>query len=307
MKIIDSKNLSIKLKSDIKEKLKNEKFKSIPNPHLIIIQVGDDSVSRLSINNKKKACEEVGIKCSLYQYKEEVTTEHLKNIIHNLSLTPTVTGIMIQSPLPKHIDKQAIIDEIDPIKDVDGITRVQAGMLQLGINDKNRLLPYIAKGIIRLLESITILEGKNVVVVGRSNTIGKPVAQLLQEKNATVTLCHSKTRDLDLIVRMADIVIFATGMPKHFGHRYFYGSSEAIIIDAGICKDENGKLCGNLNAEDLNNTNYTNKYLYTTVPDGIESIITVELLDNIYISYENQFDIIWKYYQNREIANIALN
>lgn len=307
MKIIDGKSLSEKIKSDLKEKLQNEKFKSIPKPHLVVIQVGDDPASNLYINNKKKACEEVGIKCSHYQYKEEVTTEHLKNIIRKLSLTPTVTGIMIQLPLPDHIDEQAIIDEIDPIKDVDGFTRVQAGMLQLGINDKNRLLPCTAKGIIRLLESVTTLEGKDVVVVGRSNIVGKPLAQLLQEKNATVTLCHSKTRNLEWYTRNSDIIILATGKPEYFNSRYFYGCENIIIIDAGINRNKNDKLCGDLNVEDVQDMTYASSYQYTPVPGGVGPMTVAELLDNIYIAYENQFDNIWNYYQNRQIANVELN
>lgn len=307
MKIIDGKELANKVKEDVALKLSDEKFKNITPPHLVVIQVGYNPASDLYIKNKKKACESVGIKFSHYQYGEEVTTDYLKEIIQKLSLLPTVTGIMIQLPLPKHINERELIDAIDPMKDVDGFTTVQAGMLQLGIQDKNRLLPCTAKGIVRLLETVTTLEGKNVVVIGRSNIVGKPVAQLLQEKNTTVTLCHSKTQDLDSLIRETDIVVFATGLPKHFGERYFYGNPEVIIIDAGICKDENGKLCGDLNVEDLENSYNTNKFYYTPVPGGVGPMTVAELVDNVYLAYENQFDFIWKYCSSRQIFQDKLH
>lgn len=301
MKIIDGKELANKVKIEVAKKILSEKFKNITPPHLVVIQVGDNPASNLYINNKKKACESVGIRFSHYQYGEEVTTSYLKEIIQKLSLMPTVTGIMIQLPLPKHINERELIDAIDPMKDVDGFTSVQAGMLQLGMKDDNRLLPCTAKGIIRLLETVTTLEGKHAVVVGRSNIVGKPVAQLLQEKNATVTLCHSKTKNLDKIISTCDIVIFATGIPKHFGYRYFYNNKEVIIIDAGICRDENGKLCGDLNVEDMELGKYVTNNYYTPVPGGVGPMTVAELVDNVYLAYENQFDFIWKYCNNRQI------
>lgn len=307
MKIIDGKALSKKVREEVKYKLQDEKFKSIPKPHLVVIQVGDDPASEVYIRNKKKACEEVGITFSHYHYKENIPEQELIKVVEKLSLKPTVTGILVQLPLPKHINEKNIINAIDPQKDVDGFTPVQAGMLQLGMKEERRLLPCTAKGIIRLLESVTDLEGKNVTVIGRSNIVGKPVAQLLQEKNATVTLCHSKTKSLKRFTMSTDIVILATGQPKYFTSDYFY--DKVIIIDAGINRDEQGKLCGDLDAEFIN---YMDMYVpspsafewqYTPVPGGVGPMTIAELIDNIYIAYENQFDYIWHYCQNLKITN----
>jgi methylenetetrahydrofolate dehydrogenase (NADP+)/methenyltetrahydrofolate cyclohydrolase len=304
---IDGKALAQLVKEDVKKKLQDEKYKSIPAPHLIVIQVGDNQASNLYINNKKKACEEVGIKCSIYKYREDITTDKLKEIISKLSLTPTVTGILIQLPLPEHIDERALIDEIDPIKDVDGFTCVQAGLLQLGIKDKHRLEPCTAKGIVRLLESVTTLEGKNVTVIGRSNIVGKPVAQLLQEKNASVTICHSKTRlvDIERNTEKSDIIILATGKAKYFGARYFVrrfytDPKNRIIIDAGINRDSNGKLCGDLNTSDVEAI-CGDTIQYTPVPGGVGPMTIAELIDNICIAYDAQFDNIWKYHQMKKM------
>lgn len=308
MQKIDGKALAKKVREGAKEKLQSDKYKSIPAPHLIVIQVGDDQASNLYINNKKKACEEVGIKCSIYKYEEEITTERLKGIISKLSLDPLVTGILIQLPLPEHIDERALIDEIDPIKDVDGFTCVQAGLLQLGIKDKHRLEPCTAKGIVRLLETVTTLEGKNVTVIGRSNIVGKPLAQLLQEKNATVTLCHSKSNisNIERNTQKSDIIILATGKPKYFGSRFFTrhfstDPKERFIIDAGINRDENGKLCGDLNTKDVNDMPYNDIIHYTPVPGGVGPMTIAELIDNICIAYDAQFDNIWKYHQMKKM------
>ena len=309
MQIIDGKALAKKVRDEVKEKLQDNKFKSIPAPHLVVIQVGDDPASDIYIRNKKKDCEEVGIKFSHYHYKEETTEDHLIEVIERLSLTPTVTGILVQLPLPDHINTQNVIDAINPDKDVDGFTTKQAGMLQLGMKDKRRLLPCTAKGIIRLLESITDLEGKEVTVIGRSNIVGKPVAQLLQEKNATVILCHSKTDTCSIqdYSSHSDIVILATGQPKYFGSRFFYNSfTDYIIIDAGINKDKEGKLCGDLNMEDVSELFQSSYIKYTPVPGGVGPMTVAELIDNVYIAYENQFDFIWKYCQNLKISELYL-
>lgn len=298
MIIIDGKKLAEELKEEIKEKLKNEKYKSISSPHLIIIRIEDNNKYTNDIN---EMCKEVGIKCSIYEYKKNITTEKLKNIIYKLSLNPNVTGILIQTPLPEHIDERALIDQIDPIKDVNGVTCVQAGMLHLGIKD-NRLEPYIAKGIVRLLESITNLEGKDVVIVGRSNNIGKPLARLLEEKNSTVTLCHSKSEDLSTTIQESEIVILATGKAKYFGPRYFYSAQDLIIVDTGINIDNGGKLCGDLNIDAIKDLYNARKFKYTSVSDGIKSMALIALIHNVYLAYENQFEYIWNYCQTLQIS-----
>lgn len=307
MKIIDGKALAKKVREEVKEKLQDEKFKSICKPHLVVIQVGDDPASDVYIRNKKKACEEVGILFSHYHYEYSIPEEKLIEIIKKLSLRPSVTAILVQLPLPKHINVQKVMEAINPMKDVDGFTTTQAGMLQLGMKNERRLLPCTAKGIIRLLESVTDLEGKHVTVVGRSNIVGKPLAQLLQEKNATVTLCHSKTETLFSFTANSDIVVLATGQAEYFDSEYFYGSygpDDLIIIDAGISRNDEGKLCGDLSKKFIENSDFydiMNNWLYTPVPGGVGPMTIAELLDNIYIAYENQFDFIWKYCQNIKI------
>lgn len=305
MNIIDGKELAKKVQQEVKEKLQNEKFKAIPSPHLVVIQVGDNKASEIYIKNKKKACEEVGIKFSHYHYKDNLEENLLIGIINKLSLIPSVTGILVQLPLPDHINTQNIIDCIDPMKDVDGFTTTQAGMLQLGIKDKNRLLPCTAKGIVRLLESVIDLEGEDITIVGRSNIVGKPLAQLLQEKNATVTLCHSKTNKIDIHTSNSNIVILATGKPEYFDRNYF--NETAIIIDAGISRNEENKLCGDLNLKSLKENIYYDHISYTPVPGGVGPMTIAELLDNIYIAYENQFDFIWHHYQSLQISASDLN
>lgn len=315
MQIINGKALAEKVRNEIKEKLQDDKFKSIPRPRLVVIQVGDNSASATYIKNKKKACAEVGITVTHYHYKEDTPEDYLISVIEKLSLKPTITGILVQLPLPKHINPQKVFEAIDPAKDVDGFTPVQAGMLQLGIKDKRRLVPCTAKGIVRLLESVTDLEGKKVTVVGRSNIVGKPVAQLLQEKNATVTLCHSKTsiHSLYKYTFDSDIVILATGKAKYFDEKFFTTPfntrfmKDRIIIDAGINRDSNGKLCGDLDVENIEKLKNSNSIKYTPVPGGVGPMTVAELLDNVYIAYENQFDFIWKYCQNLKISEESLN
>lgn len=295
MQIIDGKELSKKVLEEVKVKLQGEKFKFKSKPHLVVIQVGDDPASNVYIRNKKKACEDVGIKFDLLKHDENITTEDLQALITELIVFGETTSIIVQLPLPKYIDTDAIIREIPTFKDVDGFTIRQAGYLQLGMKDKNRLLPCTAKGIIRLLESVTDLEGKTAVVIGRSNIVGKPVAQLLQEKNANVILCHSKTskEDIKKFISISDIVVSAIGKPKYFGEDYFTSINSnyklnKIIIDAGINRDENNKLCGDIDTDSLNASNMCNSWLYTPVPGGVGPMTVAELIDNVYLSYEHQ-------------------
>lgn len=295
MEIIDCKALANKMKEEVKLKLQDDKFKSIPKPHVIIIRVGNNSKYDTSI------FEELGIKFSVYDYKESVTTEYLKSIITHLSLSPTVTGIIVEDTLPHHIDRQTLIDEIDPIKDVCGNTITQAGMLQLGIQDKYRLIPPLEKGIMKLLESLTDLKEKNVTIINNGYTC-KALVNLLQEKNITVALCNYKSECLTQHMNKSDIVILAANKHKYFTSRYFYGESSyhRIIIDTG--------LNGDLNVKDVSTLYNSNNFKYT-LPfiDGIYPIIISSLLDNIYIAYNNQFDFIWKYRQNLQIYEAELN
>lgn len=305
MKVIDVKELSNKIKYSIIEKLQDDKFKNIIKPHFVIIQVGDNNYSNIHIKNKKKECEDVGIMCSHYHYKDDIPEDELIDIIKKLSLKPSVTAISIQLPLPDHINIKNLADVINPMKDVDGITITQAGALQLGFKN-NRLVPCIAKGIISILESIVELDNKNIVVVGKSNTVGKPVSQLLQEKNAIVTIVNPKAIGLENITGKSDIIILSSNLPGYFSDRYFYTDNNLIIIDAGISLDTNN-ICGDLSKRFIENSNYIyyrNNWKYITFSEGLELISIMELLNNIYIAYENQYEYIWNYCSNLSISNI---
>ena len=289
---IDGKALAQKVKDEVKEKLQNPKYEKCNKPHLVVIQVGNNDASNVYIRNKKKACEEVGFEFSLYKFDYDVVEDTLISTIRKLNLTGSVTGILVQLPLPDHIDTAKIIDCIDPMKDVDGFTTTQAGKLQLGIKE-NRLEPCTAKGIVRLLESVTDLEGKLVTVVGRSNIVGKPVAQLLQEKNATVTLCHSKTdrHYIQDYTSTSDITVLAVGKAEYFDSTFFPDyMNDYIIIDAGINRNSDGKLCGDLDVKDLEKHSVrNNNTYYTPVPGGVGPMTIAELIDNIYLAYEMQY------------------
>lgn len=291
------------LLKNVKDKLRNTKYKTIPNPHLVIIQVGENEYS----DDKKKACEQVGINCSIYKYDEDITTEKLKNIIYKLSLSPTVTGISIQLPLPEHIDLRALVDELDPNKDVDGITCVQAGMLQLGIEDPCRMDPPESKSIVKLLKTIIYLPEKNVTIISKNTNIDKATAQLLLEKKCKVTLCHCENNltDIERNTEKSDIIILSTDKPKYFGARYFYrrfntDPATKFIIDTGISKGENGNLYGDLNTDEINTIQSSDLFYYTT-PGLINDLSNIVLLENICIAYEAQFDNIWKYHQMKKM------
>ena len=276
MKIIEDTEIINKVKKYVKEKINSAKYKSIQEPHLVIIQVGDNPYS----DKTKKACEEVGINCRIYQYEESVTTEHLKSILSKLSLSPSVTAISIQLPLPEHINYRALTNEIDPTKDVDGVTAVQVGKLQLGLEP--RLDPPMAKGIMKILPFF--VQGKDVTIVGRCDVVGKPLAKRLLDKDATVTICHSRTENLEQHTRKSDIIILATGVQNHFGSRYFYGNNAKTIIHTG-----------DLNIESMNSiSNYSNLIEIYEVSDDLT---IAALLQNICIAYDAQFDIIWRYHQ----------
>ena len=280
MNKINVKELSAKIRENIKENLKE--FADKDKPTLAVIQVGHDSASDIYVRNKRKACEEVGIKFNLLDFDVNITTSELLCKIDELNKNDSINGILVQLPLPKHIDENILIESINPLKDVDGFSPNQSAKIYLN-NKHNRLEPCTAKGIVKIIENITDIEGKNITVVGRSNIVGKPVANLLTEKNATVTLCHSKTQDLEHYTQNADIIILAVGIPKYFGTRYFYNGflNNKIIIDAGINRDKDGKLCGDLNVEMVEQLLYNKNISYTPVPGGVGIMTVTELLENV--------------------------
>ncbi|MBR6549315.1 MAG: bifunctional methylenetetrahydrofolate dehydrogenase/methenyltetrahydrofolate cyclohydrolase FolD, partial [Clostridia bacterium] len=243
-KIIDGKAVS----TAIKEKVANEvailKDKGIETC-LAVILVGDDPASRVYVNNKKKACEFCGIRSLEYTLSAETTQEELLALIQNLNADNAVNGILVQLPLPRHISEDAVIEAIDPAKDVDAFHPVNVGKIMQGTCT---LLPCTPAGIMELIASTDIpVAGKDCVVIGRSNIVGKPMAMLLLHKNGTVTICHSKTKDLKEKCKNADILVAAVGIPNFV--KADMVKEGAVVIDVGINRLDDGKLCGDVDFE----------------------------------------------------------
>ena len=278
--IIDCK----KIREEIKQELKKKDLSKIKG---IFIQVGDNQASNLYVNNKCKLCKELGIDYEHMKLDENISEEELLNIIDMLNKTKCVTGIMVQLPLPKHISEEKVINAIDPNKDIDGFTNVNKGKLMIG--DKTGIIPCTPQGIITVLEHENIdVEGKNVVIVGRSNIVGKPLAQLLINKGATVTVCNSKT-DRDVLlehIRNSDIFISAIGQANYFDLNFFSECrikdfSKIVAIDVGIIRLDNG-LYG-----DISRDMYPLFKDITPVPGGVGIMTVLELVRNLIKCGEN--------------------
>ena len=239
---------------------------------LAVIVVGNNPASRVYVNNKKKACEYVGIESIEWRMPEDTTEEELLTIINCFNKLHNINGILVQLPLPQHIDENKVLQRIAPEKDVDGFTAINIGKLWQG---KYNLAPCTAMGIIELIDYYNIdVAGKHCVIIGRSNIVGKPIAALLLERNATVTICHSKTENLCAITSQADILISAVGKPKFVTSEMI--KDNAIIIDVGINRDENGKLCGDVDAESVKDK----AALLTPVPGGVGPMTVAMLMKN---------------------------
>ena len=242
--IIDGKRISQEIKDSLKvqvEELK-EQGKSCT---LVVIQIGKDPASSVYVANKKKACEYIGINSRSYELPEETTEDELLELIDELNHDSTVHGILCQLPLPKHMNEKKILNRISPQKDVDGFHPENVGHLMIG---EFGFVSCTPAGVIELLKASNIsIEGKNCVVIGRSNIVGKPMAMLMLRENATVTICHSKTNDLKNICKQADILIVAIGKPKYINEEYI--KEGAVVIDVGIHRDANNKLCGDVDFE----------------------------------------------------------
>lgn len=256
----------------IKQQVKNEIEILGLKPALAVIVVGDNPASKVYVNNKKKACKAVGIESVEYTLPENTTEEELLNVIDYCNISRCIHGILVQLPLPKHINESKILERICPEKDVDGFTAINTGKLWQG---EGCLLPCTAFGIIELLDYYGYdITGQYCVVVGRSNIVGKPVAALLLERNATVTICHSKTKNLSEITKQADILISAVGKPKFITWEMV--KQGAIIIDVGINRDENGKLCGDVDFEDV----AEKVSAISPVPNGVGPMTVAMLMKN---------------------------
>lgn len=266
--IIDGKLISGLIKDELKEKV------AVLNQDitLAVIQVGNDPASSVYVGNKKKACAYIGIKSLSYELPEDITEEALITLIESLNTRPDVHGILVQLPLPGHIDEDAVIKAISPVKDVDGFHPQNVGKLCIG---QKGFISCTPAGIIQLLKRSNIeIAGKECVVLGRSNIVGKPMALLLLRENATVTICHSKTKDLKEVCKRADILVAAIGKPKFITKEYV--KEGAVIIDVGMNRDENNKLCGDVDYSDVLEV----VSAITPVPGGVGPMTIAMLMNN---------------------------
>ena len=270
-KIIDGKAVSAQVKERIRLETEQLKDKGI-EVGLAVVIVGDDPASKVYVRNKKLACEAVGFKSYEYALPEETTEEQLLELIKRLNADEKVNGILVQLPLPKHLDDKVIINNIVPEKDVDAFHPVNVGKIMIG---DYSFLPCTPAGVMELIKSTgTEIAGKECVVIGRSNIVGKPQAMLLLHQSGTVTICHSKTQNLKDVCSRADILVAAVGRAKMITADYI--KEGAVVIDVGMNRDENGKLCGDVDFEDCKD-----KASYITpVPGGVGPMTIAMLMEN---------------------------
>lgn len=274
--ILNGKELALCIREKLKEQINLLPIK----PSLAIILVGNNEASEIYVRNKIKASDEIGIETSVHILGDNIQQNELENLIANLNSDKNINGIMVQLPLPKHIDEQKILKLIDPKKDVDGFHPYNIGLLQN--NSEETVVAATPKGIIRLLENAnTDFEGKHALVIGRSQIVGKPIAMLLLNKNCTVTIAHSKTKNLAQLISQADIVVSACGCPKMIKGEWI--KDGAIVIDVGINRIE-GKLCGDV---DFENAKEKASFI-TPVPGGVGPMTIAMLLENTYQAFIKQ-------------------
>ncbi len=269
--IIDGKKISQEIKEELKQKVAAYKEQGTEIA-LAVIQVGQDPASTVYVGNKKKACEYIGIQSVAYELPEETTEEELLEIIDKLNQDDSIYGILVQLPVPKHINEDHIIQAIDPKKDVDGFHPQSVGALSIG---QPGFVSCTPAGIIQLLKRSGIsISGKECVVIGRSNIVGKPMALLLLRENGTVTVCHSKTENLKEVTKRADILVAAVGKPKMIDASYV--KEGAVVIDVGIHRNENNKLCGDVDYESVEPI----ASAITPVPGGVGPMTIAMLMHN---------------------------
>ena len=269
--IMDGKALSLKLKEQMKQRIAQLKQQGI-NPKLVVVLVGDNSASQVYVRNKHKSCGEVGIESEVITMPEQTTQQELLEVVERLNQDETVDGILVQLPLPKQIDEKTVLRSILPEKDVDGFHPVNVGLLSIG---DECFAPATPSGIIAMFQEYGIdIAGKNCVVIGRSNIVGKPMAALLLKNNATVTICHSKTEDLASYTRRADVVIVATGRRHTLTAEMV--KEGAVVVDVGMNRNEQGKLCGDVDYEEVKEK----ASFITPVPGGVGPMAITELLEN---------------------------
>jgi len=280
--IIDGKKISLEIKDEVKKEVEILSKKGI-TPCLAVILVGENPASRVYVRNKKKACEYVGIKSLSYELSADTTEEELLGLIDDLNKNIEVNGILVQLPLPGHINEDKVLLAVSPEKDVDGFHPYNVGLLSIG----NALLKACTPaGCIELIKRSGVeISGKKCVVIGRSNIVGKPVSMLLLAENGTVSVCHSKTKNIDEEIKSADIVIAAVGKPKFVKGGMI--SDGAVIIDVGINRMENGKLCGDVDFDECEKK----ASFITPVPGGVGPMTIAMLMKNCLSACKNQISI----------------
>ena len=281
MKLIEGKVVSKKIRDELHEEVIKLNEKGI-HPKLAVILVGDDPASKIYVNNKNKACQKVGIEFEEFLFPTDTTQEELDNLIDSLNENKEINGILLQYPIPKHLDVDEAFRRISPKKDVDGFNPVNVGKLSLGQDTFVSCTPF---GIMKMLEHYNINpEGKHAVVIGRSNIVGKPMAQCLLKANSTVTICHSRTKNLAEITKQADILVAAIGKPRFVTEDMI--KDGAVVIDVGINRLDDGKIVGDVDFE-----NVSNKASYITpVPGGVGPMTITMLLNNVIKATKEQLD-----------------
>ncbi|MGN0475945.1 MAG: bifunctional methylenetetrahydrofolate dehydrogenase/methenyltetrahydrofolate cyclohydrolase FolD [Ruminococcus sp.] len=269
--IIDGKKVSAEVKEQVRLETLELAKKGI-KPGLAVIIVGDDPASRVYVNNKKKACEAVGFLSREYALPASTSQEELLSLVEKLNKDKEINGILCQLPLPKGLDEKAVIEAISPLKDVDAFHAINVGKIMIGDYD---FLPCTPAGVMEMLHSYKIpVEGKKCVVIGRSNIVGKPMAMLLLHENGTVTITHSRTKNLPDVTREADILVAAIGKPKFVTADMV--KEGAVVIDVGMDRDENGKLCGDVDFENVKDKCSA----ITPVPGGVGPMTIAVLMKN---------------------------
>ena len=279
MEKMDGKELAKTIRAELKEEVENLKKNRI-HPKLAVIMVGEDKASAVYVRNKSKACNEVGVEYEEFLLPTETTMDKLLGLIETLNQDTNIDGILLQSPIPKHLDIDEAFRAIDPGKDVDGFHPVNVGKLSLNQDCFVSCTPF---GIIKMLETYHVpIEGKHAVIIGRSNIVGKPLIQCLLNKNATVTICHSKTQNLEEVTKQADILIAAIGKPEFVTANMV--KEGATVIDVGINRREDGKLVGDVKFEEVSKQA---SYI-TPVPGGVGPMTVAMLMTNVVKAAKNR-------------------
>lgn len=273
--ILDGKWLSYTIREELKEKV--DQLKGVRLPKLVVVLVGDDPASHTYVNAKEKACKDVGFVSMVHRLNAETTNEELLTLIQSLNEDETVDGILVQMPIPKHLDSKAVILSIDPEKDVDGFHPINVGKLH---SNEKTFVPCTPLGVMKLLEAYNIgVAGMNTVVLGRSHLVGRPIAQLLVNANATVTICHSRSKHIDEICQRADLIVAAVGVP-HFVKKDWIKKG-AVVVDVGIHRSEDNKIIGDVVEDAMELASFM-----TPVPKGVGPMTIAMLLSNTFDAYQ---------------------